>query len=126
MADGDLFGFSETDSARIADAVRFYEQDPRYQSRPRRKYPIGVGGGTVLIEGVLTSTITPPADGRVLPTSFTFKRWTLGDVGGELDESDEDETGYSRSTMMTGSIGAYVILAKINKEWRPIYIDPSC
>lgn len=126
MADGDLFGFSDEDSRRIADTVRFVEQNPRYQARPRRKYPIGVGGGSVLIEGVLTSSIIPPADGRVLPTSFTFKRWTLGDVGGELDESDEDETGYSRSTMMTGSIGAYVILAKINKEWRPIYIDPSC
>jgi hypothetical protein len=125
MAENQIFGFGAGDVRRIDGVVQYVENSPRYNNR-RRKYPISVGGGTVLIEGVLTSTITPPADGRVLPTSFTFKRWTLGDVGGELDESDEDETGYSRSTMMTGSIGAYVILAKINKEWRPIYIDPSC
>jgi hypothetical protein len=35
MADGDLFGFSENDSRRIADTVRFVEQNPRYSNRRR-------------------------------------------------------------------------------------------
>ena len=123
-ADDTTYGFGADDVRRIGAAVSFVERDPRY-TLSRRKYPVGGGGGMQVVEGRLTSAITPADNSRTDPTTFTFRKWT-GDGEGELDEADSDETGYNRSTQLSVGSGGYVVCAKINGTWRPIAWDESC
>lgn len=122
-----VIGFNNADDfKRMNAAVRAHERQRVVPTQARAKYPVMGSGGGAIICGQLSSGMTAADDGRVTPTVFTFKRWVLGVVGGELNLTTDDETGYNRSSAMSGSSGDYVILAKMNGEWNPLHVDPSC
>lgn len=91
------------------------------------------GPGVEIIEGFLVDAMTA-ATSKTAPTKFKVDIYrnqnkdietnglssTVGDIKWEkLGQVN----GINRSTKLTGAAGAYVVLARINYEWRPIYID---
>lgn len=92
------------------------------------------GPGFDFVEGYLTTAMTV-ATSKTKPTSFEMtvhrnEDTNLEEFGLESNLEDikwiaqEDTiTGINRSTQLNGKVGAYVILMRINYEWRPIYLD---
>lgn len=92
------------------------------------------GPGFDFVEGYLATKMVV-ASSKTKPTSFevTVHRnedTNLEEFGLESNLEDikwiaqEDTiTGINRSTQLKGNIGAYVILMRINYEWRPFYLD---
>jgi hypothetical protein len=124
MADGDINGFDDEDTARIGRTVRAYEHD---LLRPKKQRRYSGPTGIPVAEGRLTTAITAATDGRVEATSFTFRQWSSGDgEGGELTESDTDTTGYNRSNVLVASVDSFVVCIRVNGEWRPVYTEEIC
>ena len=116
---------SEDDFKRAVRAIKLSESSRLDITRKRGRWPVAGSGGSGLVEGRLTSDMRPATNSLTGGTPFGFLQYVDGNsqatpteliTGGELE-------GVNRSTTLEAFAGVYIICAKINDEWRPIWVD---
>jgi hypothetical protein len=116
---------SEDDFKRAVRAIKLSESARLDITRQRGRWPVAGSAESGLIEGLLTTDLRPASNSLTGATVFGFESYI--DTGTTtmpktLQESGDLE-GVNRSVTLEASAGAYIICAKINDEWRPIWVD---
>lgn len=116
---------SEDDFKRAVRAIKLSESARLDITRQRGRWPVAGSSGSGLVEGRLTSDMRPATNSLTGGSLFGFIQYVEGDsqstpkallTSGELE-------GVNRSVTLEASAGVYIICAKINDEWRPIWVD---
>ena len=116
---------SEDDFKRAVRAIKLSESARLDITRQRGRWPVAGSAESGLVEGRLTSELVPASNSLTGGTLFGFIQYVEGDsqstpkaliTSGALQ-------GVNRSVTLEASAGAYIICAKINDEWRPIWVD---
>ena len=116
---------SEDDFKRAVRAIKLSESARLDITRQRGRWPVAGSAESGLVEGRLTSDMRPATNSLTGGTLFGFIQYVEGDsqstpkaliTSGALQ-------GVNRSVTLEASAGVYIICAKINDEWRPIWVD---
>jgi len=119
---------SEDDFKRAVRAIKLSESSRLDITRKRGRWPVaGSGGESGLVEGRLISDLDPAGNSFTGGTTFTFTSYidSGSDEMPKILTPGEGYQGVNRSTTLAASAGVYIICAKINDEWRPIWVDSS-
>lgn len=117
---------SEDDFKRAVRAIKLSESSRLDITRKRGRWPVaGSGGESGLIEGSLTTDLRPASNSLTGATLFSFESYIDSgtDAVPKMLQVGEDLEGVNRSVTLEASAGVYIICAKINDEWRPIWVD---
>lgn len=119
---------SEDDFKRAVRAIKLSESSRLDITRKRGRWPVaGSGGDSGLVEGRLTTELVPASNSLTGGTEFSFIQY-IDSGSDEVPKNLRDDMtldGVNRSTTLTASAGVYIICAKINDEWRPIWVDSN-
>ena len=102
----------------------------RHYLRLFRGDPKGYGGAALQgnVTGATIGTITAATGALTGATTFTFAL-LQGTSAGNLEDSTLRLTGTNRDTTLTALDGTLLYLARIDGEWRPIWVgcepDPT-
>ena len=119
---------SEDDFKRAVRAIKLSESSRLDITRQRGRWPVaGSGGESGLAEGRLATPLNPASNSLNGGTAFTFIHYIDSDSEStpKILVDSEVLRGVNRSTTLTADPGVYIICAKINDEWRPIWVDSS-
>ena len=119
---------SEDDFKRAVRAIKLSESSRLDITRKRGRWPVaGSGGESGLVEGRLTTELVPASNSLTGGTEFSFIQYIDSGSDAMPKNLRDDMTleGVNRSTTLEASAGVYVICAKINDEWRPIWVDSN-
>ena len=119
---------SEDDFKRAVRAIKLSESSRLDITRQRGRWPVaGSGGDSGLAEGRLTTPLTPATNSFTGGITFSFMQYIDSGVDVEPRRliADMQFNGVNRSTTLEAEPGVYIICAKINGEWRPIFVDSS-
>jgi len=118
---------SEDDFKRAVRAIKLSESSRLDITRKRGRWPVAGSADSGIVEGRLTNAINPASNSLTGGTTFAFIQYIDSgtDVIPRVLIDDEVLFGVNRSTTLASEAGVYVICAKINDEWRPIWVDSS-
>ena len=118
---------SEDDFKRAVRAIKLSESSRLDITRQRGRWPVAGSAESGLVEGRLTSELVPASNSLTGGTEFRFIQYIDSGSDAMPKNLRDDMTldGVNRSTTLAASAGVYIICAKINDEWRPIWVDSS-
>jgi len=119
---------SEDDFKRAVRAIKLSESSRLDITRQRGRWPVaGSGGESGMVEGRLTTELVPASNSLSGGSEFDFIKYidTGANETPKILEDDEVLNGVNRSTTLAAAAGVYIICARINDEWRPIWVDSS-
>lgn len=121
MAKKQLYGLDEDQVRRVRNVLQRVEGSPHaVDPQHRQKYPVG-GGGLRVKEGVLaTGGFGQSTGGGTAEATGTLNVYKGS--GNDWADSGDTVTVTNRDDTLNGPEGAYCIAARINGEWRPIWV----
>ena len=116
---------SEDDFKRAVRAIKLSESSRLDITRKRGRWPVAGSGESGMAEGRLTTEITAATNSLTAGEVFYFIQYEPSGSDAEPQTLIATNVlqGVNRSTTLEADSGRYVICAKINDEWRPIWVD---